>query len=107
MKMNTMKKTLAALLAAATVVSAFGVSGAQAATFTQTGNSGILSTASTASVTVSASAGYAEGAYAEWQAVSGATAYNVYADGTKIDSMLIRQYASAPMHSASRQAATP
>ena len=45
-------------------------------------------------MTVSASAGYLEGAYAEWQAVSGASGYNVYADGSKLDSMLIRQYKS-------------
>ena len=58
-------------------------------------NSGIIaSAASTSSVSVTASSGYAEGAYAEWQAVTGASGYNVYADGVKIDSMLIRQYSS-------------
>ncbi len=37
--------------------------------------------------------GALESAYAEWGAVTNATGYNVYADGTQIDSMLIRQYA--------------
>lgn len=91
--MNAMKKTLSVFLAAATVVCSFGLTAAQAASFAPAGNSGILSAASTAAVTVSASAGYAEGAYAEWQAVTNASGYNVYADGTKLDSMLIRQYA--------------
>ena len=38
------------------------------------------------------SAGYGEGVYATWSSVSGASGYNVYVDGTQIDSMLIRQY---------------
>ncbi len=94
MKMKAMRKTLAALLAAATVVCSFGLSGAQAATLSPVGNTGIVSTASTDAVSITASAGYAEGAYAEWQAVTGASGYNVYADGAQLDSMLIRQYAS-------------
>ena len=92
MKISTMKKTLAAFLAAATVMCSVGVTGIQPAftsNYTLT-----ASAASTASVTVTASAGYAEGAYAEWQAVTDASGYNVYADGTQIDGMLIRQYAS-------------
>lgn len=44
------------------------------------------------SVSILASAGYAEGMYATWQPVSGATGYNVYVDDVQIDSMLIRQY---------------
>ncbi len=89
-----MKKTMATLVATATVASSFGVGNVQFGTL-PIGTMGIVATAeSTSSVTVTASAGYAEGAYAEWKAVSGASGYNVYADGTKIDSMLIRQYAS-------------
>ena len=38
------------------------------------------------------SAGYGEGMYATWSSVSGASDYSVYVDGTKIDSMLVRQY---------------
>ena len=89
-----MKKTMATLVATATVASSFGVGNVQFGTL-PVGTMGIVATAeSTSSVTVTASAGYAEGAYVEWKAVSGASGYNVYADGTKIDSMLIRQYAS-------------
>lgn len=44
------------------------------------------------SVSVLQSVGFAEGMYATWSAVSGATGYNVYVDGVQIDSMLIRQY---------------
>ena len=91
MKMNVMKKTLAVLLSAATLCCSLGVTGVQAVTLTPAGT-GITAGASNASVVVSASAGYQEAAFAEWQAVSGASGYNVYADGTKIDSMLIRQY---------------
>ncbi len=47
-------------------------------------------------MTVSAAAGDAAGwfesAYLTWAPVSGASGYNVYADGKQIDSMLIRQY---------------
>ena len=38
------------------------------------------------------SVGYAEGIYATWTSVSGASGYNVYVDGTQIDTMLVRQY---------------
>ena len=92
MKMNAMKKTLAAVLAAATVICPMG--SAAVTTAINSGSSLLALAANTASVTVSASAGYLEGAYAEWQAVSGASGYNVYADGSKLDSMLIRQYKS-------------
>ncbi len=36
--------------------------------------------------------GCEESAYAKWAPVHGASGYNVYCDGNKIDSMLIRQY---------------
>ncbi|SDA12580.1 Pectate lyase [Ruminococcus sp. YE71] len=88
-----MKRSMAAAVATATILSTMGVAQYMAAS--GQGPFGIVaSAASTASVSVTASSGYAEGAYAEWSAVSGATGYNVYADGSKIDSMLIRQYAS-------------
>ena len=51
-----------------------------------------LSLLASSSVSITKSAGYFEGAYAEWQPVSGADGYNVYCDGVQIDSMLIRQY---------------
>ncbi|MBR1898406.1 MAG: hypothetical protein IJ825_05945, partial [Oscillospiraceae bacterium] len=90
MKTQAMRRTLAALLAAAAVILPLG--GVQNTASLPV--PGIVASAATASVSVTASAGYAEGAYAEWQAVSGASGYNVYADGTQIDSLLIRQYAS-------------
>ncbi|MBQ8079659.1 MAG: hypothetical protein IJ236_06875, partial [Oscillospiraceae bacterium] len=90
MKTQAMRRTLAALLAAAAVILPLG--GVQNTASLPV--PGIVAAAATASVSVTASAGYAEGAYAEWQAVSGASGYNVYADGTQIDSLLIRQYAS-------------
>ena len=94
MKLNSMKKALAALLAVTAVVTPIGVSGTQTAAILTENFAVTAKAASTSAVSVSASAGYAEGAYAEWQAVSGASGYNVYADGKQIDSMLIRQYAS-------------
>lgn len=51
-----------------------------------------LSLLASSSVSITKSAGYFEGAYAEWQPVSGADGYNVYCDGVQLDSMLIRQY---------------
>ncbi|MBQ8928374.1 MAG: hypothetical protein IJ055_08915 [Oscillospiraceae bacterium] len=92
MNVRVMRRTLAVLMAAA----AFTSFGAGSALYrgTDTAVSILADAASTASVSVTASAGYAEGAYAEWSAVSGASGYNVYADGKQIDSMLIRQYAS-------------
>ncbi|WP_139259144.1 T9SS type A sorting domain-containing protein [Fibrobacter sp. UWH6] len=50
--------------------------------------------ASASALTVNTAAGWLESAYAEWQPVSGASSYNVYVDGTKIDDPLIRSYGS-------------
>ena len=44
------------------------------------------------SVQITEAGGWFEAAYAQWTPVSNASGYNVYADGTQIDSMLIRQY---------------
>ena len=43
-------------------------------------------------VTLTKADGWFETAYAEWAPLSGASGYNVYADGKQADSMLIRQY---------------
>ena len=55
-----------------------------------------MTTASTASVTFTAAQGTLESAYAEWNAVSGATDYHVYVKSgssyTLVDNMLVRQY---------------
>ncbi|MBR7083568.1 MAG: right-handed parallel beta-helix repeat-containing protein, partial [Oscillospiraceae bacterium] len=93
MRMTTMKRCLAVLLTAATVACSAGIS-AQAISVTPADNANITAAASTSSVTITNASGYLEGAFAEWSAVSGASGYNVYADGTQIDSMLIRQYPS-------------
>ena len=45
------------------------------------------------SVQITLADGWFETAYAEWAPVSGASGYNVYADGKQLDNMLIRQYA--------------
>ena len=45
-------------------------------------------------LTISKSGGWFETVYAEWSPVSGASSYNVYCDGTKIDDALIRTYSS-------------
>ncbi len=92
MRMKAMKTCLAALLAAATVMCSVGMTAQAALNVTPAENAAITANASS-SVSFIDSAGYLEGAYAEWSAVSGASGYNVYADGTQIDSMLIRQYA--------------
>lgn len=88
-----MKRCLALILTAATVACSASVS-AQAISVTPADNVNITAAASTSSVSITNASGYAEGAFAEWSAVSGASGYNVYADGTQIDSMLIRQYPS-------------
>ena len=52
----------------------------------------ISSSAAENSVKFISTVGYGEGMYATWSSVTGASGYNVYVDGKKIDSMLIRQY---------------
>ncbi len=91
MKLRAMKSYLAVILAAATV--ACSTSLPVQAISGEPVEIPVMAEASTDSVAISAAEGYLEGAFAEWAAVSGATGYNVYADGTKIDSLLIRQYA--------------
>ena len=95
MKAMIMRRTVTALMATAVAAASFGAGNVSLADVSRFGANSIVAAAeSTSSVSVTASAGYAEGAYAEWKAVSGASGYNVYADGKKIDSMLIRQYSS-------------
>ena len=98
MKISLIKKMTAAVIAMATVVSAIP-SYTQSATALNLNDvivtsAGTMARASTSSVTVTESAGYQEGAYVQWTAVSGAEGYNVYCDGTQIDTMLVRQYSS-------------
>lgn len=90
MRNSMMKKRIMAIAASA-VMSFSSVTGAIGSAAPLLGT---LTTAFAAesSVKVIASVGYGEGMYATWGSVSGASGYNVYVDGTQIDSMLIRQY---------------
>lgn len=89
---NIMLKKRAASLATAAImiVSAVGTVGTAMNVFL--GDTAITAAAAESSVKVLSSAGYGEGVYATWSSVKGASGYNVYVDGAKIDSMLIRQY---------------
>ncbi len=53
---------------------------------------GVLSAQAAGGVTLKTAQGAAESAFCEWEPVSGAEGYHVYADGRPLDSMLIRQY---------------
>ena len=60
---------------------------------------GVLISFSAKSLTITESAGWIESAYVKWQAVAGATQYNVYISGNgitnrKADTQLIRNYGS-------------
>ena len=87
----------AVVLAAVTATSALPVvADYDAAPLDAASWDGIMTTASTASVTFTAAQGTLESAYAEWNAVSGATDYHVYVKSgssyTLVDNMLVRQY---------------
>ena len=87
----------AVVLAAVTATSALPVAADyDAAPLDAASWDGIMTTASTASVTFTAAQGTLESAYAEWNAVSGATDYHVYVKSgssyTLVDNMLVRQY---------------
>ncbi|MCR4861198.1 MAG: silent information regulator protein Sir2 [Ruminococcus sp.] len=89
---NYMLKKRIASVAAAAIVSVSGIAGASAGRL-QAGLSGIEASAAVeSSVKFITSAGYGEGIYATWATVSGASGYNAYVDGNKLDAMLIRQY---------------
>lgn len=91
MRNSMMKKRIMAVTASA-VMSISAMAGTMGMTAPMMTNNLVNTFAAEASVKINATTGYAEGMYATWGAVSGATGYNVYVDGTQIDSMLIRQY---------------
>ncbi len=91
MRNSIMKKRIMAVAASA-VMSVTAITGAAGTVAAPLLGSMTNSIAAEASVKINATVGYAEGMYATWGAVSGATGYNVYVDGVQIDSMLIRQY---------------
>ena len=91
MRNSMMKKRIMAIAASA-LVSVSSATGAIGGFVAPMANTMTTSMAAEASVKINAAVGYAEGMYATWGAVSGASGYNVYVDGTQIDSELIRQY---------------
>ena len=87
-----MKKRIASVAAAA-VMSVTAVAGSVGGmNVIMTDNSSITAFAAESSVKFIQTVGYGEAMYATWSSVTGASGYNVYVDGTQIDSMLIRQY---------------
>ncbi|MDE5753900.1 MAG: right-handed parallel beta-helix repeat-containing protein [Oscillospiraceae bacterium] len=90
MKFRKWKSCLAVILAMASIACSVGMTTAQA--LTDSAVSGVVAMASESSVKFTNQGGFGEGVYAEWSAVTKATGYVVYVDGTKIDDMLIRQY---------------
>ncbi len=89
---NIMMKKRMASIAAAALMSVTSVAGTIGSTTVPFAGNLLTSYAAESSVKITASAGYEEGMYATWSPVANATGYNVYVDGTQIDSMLIRQY---------------
>ena len=91
MRNSMMKKKIMAIAASA-VMSVTAVTGTMLSAAAPFAGNMATTFAAEASVKVMSCIGYAEGMYATWGSVSGATGYNVYVDGVQIDSMLIRQY---------------
>ncbi|MGN0579937.1 MAG: hypothetical protein ACI4JE_03620 [Ruminococcus sp.] len=93
MKKSQMRKRAAAALAAIAMTASFiSAVPSNHTPLTYSQGAPIVAAAADSAVAISESAGYSEGAYVKWASVSNATGYNVYCDGTQIDSMLIRQY---------------
>ncbi len=96
MKMTSMKKALAVILAASSLVSALPVYAAEIDENTTVnmamGTMSDIPMVAASTAAILKAQGYQEGAYVQWGAVDGADGYNVYCDGVQIDSMLIRQY---------------
>lgn len=91
MRNSMMKKRIMAIAASA-IMGVTAVSGAVGGTVSAEPTLAGLTAVAADKVVVASSVGFDEGMYATWSPVSGAAGYNVYVDGTKIDSMLIRQY---------------
>ncbi len=93
MRNSKLRKCIASLTAAALMsTGSIGMTMADYNAGNAIINPNMLTADAASSVSIIASKGYQEGAYVKWSPVSGATGYNVYCDGTQIDSMLIRQY---------------
>ena len=92
MRNNIMKKRIASIAAAAVMTASCAAGTLSNSVSFLTGNAPFTAFAAESSVKFISTVGYGEGMYAMWSSVSGANGYNVYVDGAKIDSMLIRQY---------------
>ena len=92
MRNSMMKRRIASIAAAAVMTVSSAAGGFGNSFFAGTLNPVDSFAAVESTVKFLSSAGYGEGVYATWSSVSGASGYNVYVDGTQIDSMLIRQY---------------
>ena len=89
---NSMMKKRIASVAAAAVMSVSAVAGTFGKTDIISSDGSVTAFAAESIVKFISTVGYGEAMYATWSPISGATGYNVYVDGTQIDSMLIRQY---------------
>ncbi|MCI1268870.1 MAG: dockerin type I domain-containing protein [Ruminococcus sp.] len=87
-----LRKCMASVTALTVMATAFAGT-AMANGFFGNLNTSINSYAASSSVVFTAQKGCAEAAYVQWSPVDNATGYNVYCDGTQLNSMLIRQYA--------------
>ena len=89
---NHMIQRRAASVAAAAMMTISCAAGNFSIASNQLLSSSFTAVAAESTVKFIQSVGYGEGVYATWSSVSGASGYNVYVDGSQIDSMLIRQY---------------
>ena len=92
MRNNIMKKRIASIAAAAVMTASCSIGTLSSGFAFLTNGNTLTAFAAESSVKFISTVGYGEGMYAMWSSVSGASGYNVYVDGTQIDSMLIRQY---------------
>lgn len=93
MKKLAISKRIASFIAAAAMTLS-AATGTISSTVMNFSGVNMSAAAAESSVKFYETVGYGEGVYAKWAPVENATGYNVYVDGTQIDSMLIRQYSS-------------
>lgn len=91
MRNENMKRRIASVAAAA-MMSVSAAAGTLTSNFAFSTDVIANVFAAESTVKIIQATGFGEGVYATWGSVGGASGYNVYVDGAKIDSMLIRQY---------------
>ncbi|NLT08494.1 MAG: pectate lyase, partial [Ruminococcus sp.] len=89
---NTNLKRRAASIAAAAMLTVSCAAGNLSIASDLTLSNTFITVAAESTVKFIQAVGYGEGVYATWSSVSGASGYNVYVDGSQIDTTLIRQY---------------